>query len=195
MEEEDLLELALGFFNLELPFTEEEFHTKYRELAKKYHPDAGEYTSSILFNELMRSKEILEQYLNRQTEIDSHTQNPGMQKGMNGNGNSQKTSKDEAVGFEKRPSSDESYLIYKKAKEEENLAILDYFDKTKGNPVFLDPDDNPPLKKLISDLISPLSAYNTILREYPESIWVNDARDSIKRLGTWIGKNKSIRRS
>ncbi|MCZ8239661.1 MAG: hypothetical protein O9346_08590 [Leptospiraceae bacterium] len=194
MEEEDLLELALGFFNLELPFTEEEFHAKYRELAKKYHPDAGEYTSSILFNELMRSKEILEQHLKRKTELASKTLKQELQTGMNGNLKTKNTSSLETENLERRPSSDISYMIYKKAKDEENIAILEYFDKTKGNPVFLDPDENPPLKKLISDLISPLSAYNTILKEYPESIWVNDARDSIKRLGTWIGKNKSIRR-
>lgn len=188
MEEEDLLELALVFFNLDKTFTEEEFHSKYRELAKKYHPDAGEYTSSILFNELLRSKEVLEEFLRRKSTFSPPISDDGDEILNKSNvSKPEKSTKPKPV--------DQSYNIYKKAKEEENLAILDYFDKTKGNPVFLNPEENPPLKKLISDLSSPISAYNTILNEYPESIWVNDARDSIKRLGTWIGKNKSVGRT
>ncbi len=174
MEEEDLLELALEFFNLKPDFTEEEFHSRYRELAKKFHPDSSEYTSTILFNELIRSKEILESYL--KTNSVNHS----------------------TEGFNSTPINptkkrDASYALYKKAKEEENIAILEYFEKTKGNPVFLNPEENPPLKKLIASLAIPLQAYNKILTEFPDSIWANDAKDSIKRLGAWLGrKNNSV---
>ncbi len=174
MEEEDLLELALEFFNLKPDFTEEEFHIRYRELAKKFHPDSSEYTSTILFNELIRSKEILESHLKK-----------------NSKNNLVEDLNSPAVSTSNKK--DASYALYKKAKEEENIAILEYFEKTKGNPIFLNPEENPPLKKLIASLAIPLQAYNKILTEFPDSIWANDAKDSIKRLGAWLGrKNNSV---
>ena len=161
MEQEDLLILALDFFGLEESFTEAEFRERYLELAKKFHPDSSEFTSTVLFNELSRSKSILELHLNnRKTKTSPHTLN--------------------------QPK-DQSYELYKKAKEIENRAILEYFEKTKGNPVYLDPEENPPLRDLIQKLEIPIRNYKIILEEYPQSIWAADSNDSLKRIRSWLG--------
>jgi hypothetical protein len=160
LEEEDLLELALDFFGLKRNFTEEDFKNKYRELAKKYHPDTSEFTSNILFNELNRSKAILEEFLGLQNQV-------------------------EPKEYPSSKTKDLSYELYKSAKEIENRAILTYFEKTKGNPVYLNPEENPPLRELIESLVIPIQNYKKIILEYPESIWVSDAQDSLRRLSRW----------
>ncbi|MCC5815920.1 MAG: DnaJ domain-containing protein [Leptospira sp.] len=161
MEEEDLLELALDFFGFERNFTEEDFKNRYRELAKKYHPDSSEFTSNILFNELNRSKTILEDFL-------------GLKK------------QKEPTEYPPSKIKDLSYELYKLAKDIENRAILTYFEKTKGNPVYLNPEENPPLRELKESLEIPIQNYKKIIQEYPESIWVTDAQDSLRRLSIWI---------
>jgi hypothetical protein len=161
LEQEDLLILALDFFGLEKSFTEAEFRERYLELAKKFHPDSSEFTSTVLFNELSRSKSILETYLaNRKTKNSSQATN--------------------------QPK-DQSYELYKKAKEIENRAILEYFEKTKGNPVYLNPEENPPLRDLIQKLEMPIRNYKIILEQFPQSIWAADSSDSLKRIRSWLG--------
>lgn len=168
MEQEDLLELALDFFGLEENFTEEQLRTRYRELAKKYHPDSSEFTSNILFNELNRCKTVLDDYLNFRT----HTKAGSIPYPK--------------AGLNETKKKDLAYELYKAAKEIENRAILEYFEKTKGNPVFLDPKENPPLRDLAMALKIPMDNYKKILEEYPQSIWSKDAKDSLLRLVNWI---------
>ncbi|WCL50939.1 J domain-containing protein [Leptospira sp. GIMC2001] len=179
MEEEDLLVSSLDFFGLNPDFTEDEFREKFRDLAKKFHPDTGEYTSSILFNELTRSKSVLESYLanrsNIQDEISINKSQPIQE-----------------AQVSKAKKIDPSYEIYKLAKEKENLAIIEYFDQTKGNNIFLSAEENPPLRELIRKLHFPITSYQRILDIYPESIWASDASDSLKRLSKWT-KHDSLR--
>lgn len=163
LEEEDLLKYALDFLGLEVPFTKEELNQKYLELAKKYHPDSGHYSSSVLFLELQKSKDILENYL---------------KKGLN--------IKPPEGEFKQKNQKDFAFDIYKQSKELENKAILDYYEKTKGNPVFLNEEDNPPLRELREKLQKPIEYYQKILREYPNSLWARDAEESLKRLRVWF---------
>lgn len=168
MEEEDLLASALGFFGLEIHFSEEDFRHRYRELAKRYHPDSSEYSSPVLFNELTRSKTVLEKFLAEKEKAEI----------------SQKHSKTPTPPTDPDP----AYQLYKQAKDVENAAVLEYFEKTKGNPIYLNPEDNPPLRDLQKRLTLPLANYRKILNEYPRSIWANDAQDSTKRLENWLGR-------
>lgn len=188
MEKEDLLELALEFFGLDTGFSEEEFKNRYRELAKKYHPDSSEFTSPILFNELMRSKTVLENYLEeKKTTLSFEKKREANSKNQNQestrNPNNQQESQPEQFSQSKK---DEAYELYKIAKEIENEAILEYFEKTKGNPVFLEADQNPPLRRLLEKLERPLQNYKRIIRDFPRSIWVADAEDSIRRINVWL---------
>jgi DnaJ-class molecular chaperone len=166
MEQEDLLTSALSFFGLEPGASREQVQSRYRELAKKYHPDSGEFTSDVLFLELSRSYQILSEYSAAEPNRFSHSNSS-----QRGSGKGKK---------------DPSYEIYKTCKEKENKAILRYFEKTKGNTVHLNPEENPPLRALQEDLDPVCRGYRTIISEYPESIWVADAKASIKRLGVWI---------
>jgi curved DNA-binding protein CbpA len=168
LEQEDLLTLALDFFGLERNFTEEEFRERYRELAKKFHPDSSEFTSTVLFNELTRSKSLLEIYIRER-------ENP-------------------QLPMTESSAKDESYELYKKAKEVENQAILEYFEKTKGNPVYLHPEENPPLRDLLQKLEIPIQNYSCILERYPKSIWATDASDSLKRIQNWLGGRQKRRK-
>jgi len=170
LEAEELLELALDFFGLPRNFTEEEFRNRYHELAKKYHPDVGEFTSTVLFNELQISKQILESYL--------QSRDVSNQKSI------------ETPSPERKKSWDPAFELYKISKELENQSILDYYEKTKGNPIFLKEEENPPLRELRFRLQEPIRNYQTILERYPTSIWARDARDSIRRLRIWTGSGR-----
>ena len=76
------LEDALLFFSLPRSFTKEDLKRRYRELALKYHPDRGEYTSDVLFVQLMNYYSYLDNYLNiyysesESQSTDSVLQNP-----------------------------------------------------------------------------------------------------------------------
>lgn len=160
------LEDALLFFSLSKTFTKEELKKRYRELALKYHPDRGEYTSDVLFVQLMNYYSYLDNYLNlyySENEIQSNdfvTQN-------------QKVTKDE-------------YKIYKEIKTRESEAILSYFKSRKNLPsVELDPKKNPELNELRIKLDKIKKDYNDFIKQYPSSIWVADILDSIENLKVW----------
>jgi len=54
-----LLDEALAFFGFfEFP-DDSTLHQRYKALAKKYHPDSGEYSSPVVFQELQRHFEVL----------------------------------------------------------------------------------------------------------------------------------------
>lgn len=57
------LKTALSFFGFESEFTSDDLKKKYHELAKKYHPDGGEFETEVLFIELVKHKTILENHL------------------------------------------------------------------------------------------------------------------------------------
>ena len=162
------LEDALLFFSLPRSFTKEDLKRRYRELALKYHPDRGEYTSDVLFVQLMNYYSYLDNYLNiyysenENQSTDSVLQNPN-----------QKIIKDE-------------YKIYKEIKTRESESILFYFKSRKNLPsVELDPKKNPELTELRAKLDKIKKDYNEFIKLYPNSIWVADILDSIDNLKVW----------
>ena len=162
------LEDALLFFSLSNTFTKDDLKRRYRELALKYHPDRGEYTSDVLFVQLMNYYSYLDNYLNiyysesESQSTDSVLQNPN-----------QKIIKDE-------------YKIYKEIKTRESESILFYFKSRKNLPsVELDPKKNPELTELRAKLDKIKKDYNEFIKLYPNSIWVADILDSIENLKVW----------
>ena len=162
------LEDALLFFSLSNTFTKDDLKRRYRELALKYHPDRGEYTSDVLFVQLMNYYSYLDNYLNiyysesESQSTDSVLQNPN-----------QKIIKDE-------------YKIYKEIKTRESESILFYFKSRKNLPsVELDPKQNPELTELRAKLDKIKKDYNEFIKLYPNSIWVADILDSIENLKVW----------
>lgn len=59
MEKELLLKEALAFFHLTEEHGLNDIHTRYHELAKKYHPDKGEFSSDVMFKELLKYRDVL----------------------------------------------------------------------------------------------------------------------------------------
>jgi hypothetical protein len=57
------LQTSLDFFDLEIDFTISQLKEKYFILAKKFHPDTGEYSSDDVFIEVLKHKVILENFL------------------------------------------------------------------------------------------------------------------------------------
>jgi len=55
---------ALDFFGLPGSFTKEQLNSQYHKLARQYHPDAGEYTTSAVFLKLVEYRDILSDFLN-----------------------------------------------------------------------------------------------------------------------------------
>lgn len=152
------LKEALDFFHLEKNFSLPDLQSRYRELAKKYHPDKGEFTSEVLFIQLLEYKQILEKYLLE--------------------------NENKPIGFENKKESD--YEIYKKAKQIENDAILNYFNSRKNIPsVELDLEKNPELKILIEELKKAKALYEELIKKFPNSIWTRDAKDSIESMKVW----------
>lgn len=149
------IENALKFFSLEENFTEEELKKQYYLLARKYHPDMGEFTSSVLFLELLKYKSILETY------------------------HESKQSSEVSESLD-------DYTIYKAAKKIENLAVLKYFHARDGIQIRLDKSENPQLIHLRKELSQAKKMYETILKEYPKSIWTKDAKESIDRILVWF---------
>lgn len=156
MENHNLLD-AILFFGLEVNFSRQEFHKAFHNLAMRYHPDRGEFTSDVLFVELIRYKVILEEYL----EIRE-----------NRNHENAKKSKE--------------YEIYKEAKRIENEAVLSYFKQRDGQQILLQEQENPELKVLKSRLTVAKNKYQTIILNHPESVWVEDSKDSIHRIDIWL---------
>lgn len=123
----------------------------------KYHPDRGEFTSDVLFIELVKYREVIEEYLENRENLDSK---------------SIKNSKD--------------YQIYREAKFIENESILNYFKKRDGLKISLKENENPELKILKTKLNSAKEKYEEILSNYPKSIWLEDSKNSIQRIEIWF---------
>ncbi|MCB1156631.1 MAG: DnaJ domain-containing protein [Leptospiraceae bacterium] len=157
------MEEALSFFGLGKGFSENELKKKYRLLAKKYHPDRGEYTSDVLFLELIRYKNILDLYL-QEEESENQPEEPLAEK--------------------KKPESD--FSLYREAKRIENDAIYRYFKKRDGEPVNLEKEKNPHLRELQKELTPAVELYKRLFKEFPSSIWCQDARDSLEKIAIWL---------
>lgn len=160
MEQNSLLNDALSFFALGESFTHEELKRSFHELALKFHPDRGEFTSPVLFQELLRYHEILEKSI----------------------AVSQKLTEKKA-----KRSSDRDYLLYKKAKSIETEAVLAYFKSRAGTLVRLDETDNPELSVLREKLTSARDLFTEVTQKFPGSIWVKDSMDSMQRIDIWLG--------
>ncbi|MBE7411651.1 MAG: molecular chaperone DnaJ [Leptospiraceae bacterium] len=148
---------AVLFFGLEKNFSRKEFQKAYHALSMKYHPDRGEFTSDVLFIELVKYREVIEEYLENRENLDSK---------------SIKNSKD--------------YQIYREAKFIENESILNYFKKRDGLKISLKENENPELKILKTKLNSAKEKYEEILSNYPKSIWLEDSKNSIQRIEIWF---------
>lgn len=160
------LEDALLFFSLPLSFEKEELKKRYRELALKYHPDRGEYTSDVLFVQLMQYHSFLESYLDKKDsqEIPSEVLSP----------------------VSTKPNREE-YNHYKDLKYRENEAILYYFNSRKNlKAVELDERKNKELAELKGKLEKIKQEYDDFTKTYPNSIWNQDIIDSIENLKVWF---------
>lgn len=164
----DDIENALLFFSLSKPFSKDDLKKRYRELALKYHPDRGEYTTDVLFVQLMNYYSNLENYL------DLHLSEEGSPQFNSVIQNSASNStKDE-------------YKIYKEIKSKESEAILAYFKSRKNLPtVELDPKKNPELNELRTKLDKIKKDYHEFIKNYPQSIWVADIIDTMENLKVW----------
>ncbi len=169
MDQKLLLNEALSFLHLTESSTEQDLKTTYHQLAKKYHPDSGEFDSDILFHELQKHHEFLKSYLSdhgsfrfKSKEIPGHKKKEPKKEG-----------------------SDPIFNLYKLAKEEETKAILDYFERTKNTPLHLDELKNKNLIELRFKLEPVRKKYQEIVSEHPESIWAKDSKDSLQRISVW----------
>jgi hypothetical protein len=157
------LEEAILFFTLSKPFTKEDLKNRFRELANKYHPDKGEYTSDTLFVTLLHYKNILEQFLQKENQNIVYDNQPIMHK-----------------------SAQPDYPFYKEAKKMENEAILNYYRLRKNiNIVELDDKKNKELLELREKLFIVKQKYEEFLSKYPESIWIQDVKDSLYNITVW----------
>ena len=152
---------ALDFFNLDLDFEETELKRNFHTLALKFHPDRGEYTSEVLFVQLIKYKEILDKYIESQKKM-SPNEKP------------------------KKLASKKEYEIYKDAKNIESKAILDYFKSRDGSTLQLLEQNNPELAVLRKKLEKSKELYLKIIYDFPTSIWIYDAKESIERIDVWL---------
>ncbi|WP_411822341.1 J domain-containing protein [Leptospira sp. 'Mane'] len=177
MDKELLLDEALSFLGLNRFSDEDDLKTSYHKLAKKYHPDTGEFTSEVLFQELQKNYEFLKKYFES---------NKGFGPGFS-------EPKTDTIRTDKSSSvpSDPIFVIYKKAKEEETKAILTYFEKTKLSPLNLDEAKNNALVELRLKLDPVCKIYLDIVNNHSNSLWANDSRSSLDRLSVWWKHNQS----
>lgn len=169
MDEKLLLNDAKTFLGLNSEFTFEELKENYHKLAKKYHPDSGEFTSDVLFLELNRHYENLKEFLRRSQNENSLLR----EEQQKSNPQQHKATKDPV------------FIEYKNAKTKETEAILEYYESRSTSPIQLSSDENIELLKLRKNLDPVLRTYTKILIEHPDSIWAKDIRDSILRLKVW----------
>lgn len=172
MDKKLLLNDSLHFLGLAPGFTESELKESYHKLAKKYHPDSGEFTSDVMFLELNKHYESLKDYLLIHPEDESSLYGSG------------EGSSDSKVSYVK-PSKDPVFHEYKLAKEKETEAILRYYEKRNLHPIELSDNLNKELVQLRKDLEPVLSVYAEILKKHSTSLWANDAKDSLERLRVW----------
>ena len=81
---------------------------------------------------------------------------------------------------------EDDYSLYKKAKKAESAAILEYYKTTEGNKIFLNPEDNPALRKLRIELEKVVRMYDDLFRKFPDSIWIHDAKTSVGKISVWL---------
>lgn len=172
MDKKLLLNDSLHFLGLSPGFTESELKESYHKLAKKYHPDSGEFTSDVMFLELNKHYESLKDYLLIHPEDETFLQGSG------------EGSSDTKIPSPK-PSKDPVFHEYKLAKEKETEAILRYYEKRNLHPIELSDNLNKELVQLRKDLEPVLSVYAEILKKHSTSLWANDAKDSLERLRVW----------
>ncbi|TGL23607.1 molecular chaperone DnaJ [Leptospira bourretii] len=173
MDKKLLLNDSLNFLGLSAGFTESELKESYHKLAKKYHPDSGEFTSDVMFLELNKHYESLKDHLLIHPEDDfSHLV-------------SGEVCGDSEVPPITKPSKDPVFHEYKLAKEKETEAILRYYEKRNLHPIELSESLNKELVQLRKDLEPVLSVYAEIVKKHPSSLWANDAKDSLDRLRVW----------
>lgn len=193
MDKKLLLNDSLQFLGLNSGFTESELRESYHKLAKKYHPDTGEYTSDVMFVELNKHYESLKEYLlihPEESELDPsvgplHTDKQGKSENKSHSDN-QSTSQTEAG--KNKPSKDPIFQEYKLAKEKETEAILRYYEKRNLHPIELSSSLNHELVQLQKDLEPVLLVYANIVKQHPKSIWALDAKNSLERLRVWWAK-------
>jgi hypothetical protein len=172
-----LLNEALAFLHLSESSTEQDLKATYHLLAKKYHPDTGEFDSDILFQELQKHYEFLKTWWNDKGNfILSHsTKQPIVEPNIINSYRSRST----------KQGNDPIFNLYKLAKEVETRAILDYFEKTKNTPLELHETKNKNLSELRKALEPAKNKYQEIVKLYPQSIWAKDSGDSLQRLSVW----------
>jgi len=167
LDQELLLNQALSFFGFtELP-TPNLLQARYRELARRFHPDAGEFTSPELFQELQKYHEALESALER-----AQNQTKENDQQIETRQQSQKREKEE-------------FQLYKHAKDEETKALLLYFEKTNHLPWDALEARKQAHEILKKDLEPVLAVYEQLQKQQPPSIWSDDARRSQQRLAVW----------
>ncbi|TGL08682.1 molecular chaperone DnaJ [Leptospira levettii] len=181
MDKKLLLNDSLHFLGLSSGFTESDLKESYHKLAKKYHPDSGEFTSDVMFVELNKHYENLKEFLlihTEETYVDpdgnvSHSKN---------------TNQSIKESLENKPSKDPIFQEYKLAKEKETEVILRYFEKRNLHPIELSSALNKELVQLQKELEPVLQVYANILKQHPTSLWANDAKNSMERLRVWWSK-------
>ncbi|MCW7481568.1 J domain-containing protein [Leptospira kanakyensis] len=172
MDKKLLLNDSLHFLGLGPGFTESELKESYHKLAKKYHPDSGEFTSDVMFVELNKHYESLKDHLLIHPEEETFSFGSG-------------EASDPKIQTSK-PSKDPVFHEYKMAKEKETEAILRYYEKRNLHPIELSENLNKELIQLRKDLEPVLSVYVEILKNHSTSLWANDAKDSLERLRVWL---------
>ncbi|MBM9575687.1 J domain-containing protein [Leptospira sp. 201903070] len=159
-----MLERALEFLGLDPGFTEEELKSRFYLLSKKYHPDTGEFSSDSLFKELIESRDVLHSYLEQK-----------------------KMQKENLVSHSSRSHFQKTeYDVYKLARDSYDFAIHEYYKTTDGNPIFLKGEENPALRKLRSSLLNSKALFEELIRSFPESIWIADAKNVLQKIEVWF---------
>lgn len=145
------LDDSIEFFGLKKNYSKEDLKLRFHELAKKYHPDSSEFTSSEIFLEVLKHKEILENNLIHHETKELKT----------------------------------DYEIYKEAKKIENDSIRIYFQKRNLNFNLTSPELDYEIE-LRKNLLESKTLYEKLISDFPNSIWINDAKDSIQSLSNWL---------
>ncbi|XDD44012.1 DnaJ domain-containing protein [Leptospira sp. WS60.C2] len=185
MDKKLLLNDSLQFLGLRSGFTEAELKESYHKLAKKYHPDTGEFTSEVMFLELNKHYETLKESLLVHAEEEENTE-----EGEEFVESSERirTKTNSINQSETKPSKDPIFQEYKVAKEKETEAILRYYEKRNLHPIELSSSLNKELLQLQKELEPVIQVYANILKNFPSSLWAPDAKNSLERLRVWWSK-------